>query len=429
MVDPEGGIGLPDATTVTILIPVILDPDIPADESGNPLVNTTSVTGDNTNTDEDSFTVVPEVDVVLAATAAKSYSPTSAIPDPGTQTTLTLEGGNASNVSVDTLQLQDPADPDANPNPFDYLGLTGELSVTSPEGADSFVVSVWVDGAWINAPPGSTELPAEIDPADVRGVRVTFTSTDGSIAPGQGGTVDIGLEHRENVTEISEGYVVDNDLTVIASDEGASSDPAEAQAQYTFDNAEIPLATSKIFNPDTIVAGGQSTATLTATNTSDLTLDTLSITEPGADPNPFEHGLAFDGFTDGVQWPNGATGATITYQLADASEVELTAGAPHTLPAPPEGAEVLGFTVTFTGAIVPGAEAVVPFTVTVTADTEQDADEVDHLNQIVANSTAPGGYVARRALRPPISRSTWLPECATEWIPSATTADLRLSRL
>lgn len=384
-------IGLPDATTVTITIPVIVDPDIPADESGTPLVNTTSVTADNTNTADDDFTVVPDIPVTLVATAGKSFDPSSAIPVPGTPTTLTLEGGNASNVSVDTLEFQDPADPGASPNPFEFLGLTGELEVVPPAGADEFVVSVWVDGAWINAPPGSTELPEGVDPADVTGVRVTFTSSDGTIVPGEGGSVAIGLEHRDNVGDMPSDYVAENDLSVVVSSGEDSSDPAIAEDDYVFTQADIPLAATKNFSPDPIAAGTQSTATLTATNTSDLTLDTLSITEPGADPNPFESGLAFDGFTDGVQWPSGATGATIVYTLADGSEVELVADSPGTLPAPPEGAEVVGFTVTFTGEIVPGGEAIVPFTVT--AGDDQDTEEVTHLNQIVTGSTAPGGYV------------------------------------
>lgn len=251
------------------------------------------------------------------------------------------------------------------------------------------MVSYWVNGEWVNAPPGSTELPDGVDPAAVTGVQVTVTSDEGTIVPGDGGSVVLGLEHRADLEDPPSEVTVQNDLAVIVTDEGQPSDPAEAVDDYTFDDASIPLETTKVFSPDPIAAGGQSTATLTATNTSNLTLDTLTITEPGADPNPFENGLTFDGFTDGVQWPSGATGATVSFTLASGEVIELDADAIDTLPAPPDG-EVVGLTITFTGEIVPGGEAITPFTVT--ADPAQDAAEVEHLNQIVAQSTAPGGY-------------------------------------
>ena len=118
-------------------------------------------------------------------------------------------------------------------------------------------------------------------------------------------------------------------------------------------------------------------------------MDSLRLTEPGADPNPFRNGLTFSGWGKAT-WPRGATGATVTYTFAEGPPVTLEATGPNTLPGPPEGRQPVGFTVEFTGAIVPGAEADIEFVVT--ADAEQAAEEVKHPNTVLAESTAEGGY-------------------------------------
>src|SRR5690606_653259 len=143
-------------------------------------------------------------------------------------------------------------------------------------------------------------------------------------------------------------------------------------------SAEIDLAAAKQFDPDTIAAGSSSTVTIGATNTSDRTLETLTITEPGADPNMFTDGLTFDGWGDGVQWPAGATSASVTFDYADDTSETLDTDEVDTLPDPDPAKTVTGFTVEFSGEISPGAEATIPFTVT--ADVDQDADEVEHPN-------------------------------------------------
>lgn len=153
-------------------------------------------------------------------------------------------------------------------------------------------------------------------------------------------------------------------------------------------SADLPLAATKTFDPALIPVGGSSTVTLGATNTSTRVLDSLTITEPGAGQvNPFTEGLTFDGW-GAVQWPAGATGASVVWTLADGSTVTAVAAAPGTLPDPPAG--VVGFAVTFTGPIVAGAEASIAFDVL--ADTEQAVEELTHTNIIDAASTAPGGF-------------------------------------
>lgn len=391
LTDPVDGVGIPDGTTVVVRIPVIVDPEISPEQNGVDLTNTAEIDATNTDPLTDSFTVVPNVPIELAASTEKSFAPNRAVAVPGTETTLSLTGGNASNIQVDRVTLTDPSDPTATPNPFTYLGLTGDLDVTLPAGAEQVQVDVWVDEQWQEGAPSTppATLPDGIDPAAVEGVRISFISTDDTgIAPAVSGSIDIGLVHRDTIGEAPEDPLT-NEVAATVTVGEETSDPATATADYTLSSAELPLAAAKSFDPSTIAVGQQSTVTLGATNTSDMALESLAITEPGGEPNLFENGLTFDGWANGIQWPAGATEAQISYTLADGSNVELTATEAGTLPEPPAGT-VTGFTVTFTGAIEAGAETSIPFIVT--ADEEQAAEEVEHPNTIGATSTALGGF-------------------------------------
>ena len=386
--DPPGAIGINPGTTVTVQIPVRVDPDIDASLSGQRLTNTASAQGSNTNTATGQFAVVPDIPVELAASTDKSFDPDQGIEGGSDTTTMTLTGGNASNVPVDEIVITD------SPNPpsaaFGVLDPTGTLQVTLPAGAEHVQVDVFVNGAWINGPPGPPPavLPAGVSPADVEGVRVHFISTDGAnIAPGAGGSLAVELSQDPAATAGS--YA--NDIATTVAIGPDTSDPATADAAFQITEADLPLSASKSFDPDSIAVSGTSTVTLGATNTSSRTLDSLTIIEPGADPNMFTNGLAFSGWVDPVQWPAGATGASVTYTYADGSTETLTTSQTDTLPDPSrDPAEVVGFSVTFTGPIRAGAEASVPFSVTASPD--QEGQEVQHPNTVSATSTAPGGY-------------------------------------
>lgn len=396
LADPPNSQGMAAGTTVTITIPVRVDPDIDPDLDGQDLTNTATADGSNTNEASDDFTVVPNIEATLNASTDKSFDPSSAVANPGTETTMTLTGGNASssNVPADEIVITDPNDPPGPPGAFEYLAVTGEFDVTLPAGAEQVQIDCYVDGAWVDGTPGAdASLPGSVDdPADCEGVRIHFISTNGAnIAPGASGSIDVTLAQRDNIADAGDGPTT-NEVGTIATNEDVTSSKVTADDDYTIVSSDIDLAAHKSFDPETIAAGSDSTVTIGATNTSDLTLDTLTITEPGADPNMFtgDNPVTFTGWGD-VQWPSGATGATITYTYADGSTSgELTADGPDTLPDPAAGQTVTGFSVTFTGPIVPGAEASLPFTVT--ADPNQTADSLAHPNTVSAHSTAPGGY-------------------------------------
>ena len=103
-------------------------------------------------------------------------APSSTIPAvPGRAVDWTLKPGNSSNQSVDTITVQDPANP-----PLASLGFLDMTSVdiTDPAGTTGKVVEYFVAGAW------TATAPAPLSGA--AGVRVTFT---GRFAPGVSGEV------------------------------------------------------------------------------------------------------------------------------------------------------------------------------------------------------------------------------------------------
>ena len=202
------------------------------------------------------------------------------------------------------------------------------------------------------------------------------------------------LEQRENVADLDDPLTVTNTTSsgVALGPETATSDPASATYQMV--PANLSATAGKTFSPDQVSAGDPSTVTLTGTN-SGTPVESLTIAEPGpgAASNPFPNGLTFTGFgTDGqgagVVWPADATAATVTFTYDDGTTETLTASAPNTLPQPPPGKVVTGFVVEFTGDIVVGAQATVPFTVD--TDPDQDVEELAHDNEILV-TVADGG--------------------------------------
>ena len=188
MTDPAGGQGIQAGTTIEVQIPVVVDEDISPDLNGQDLTNTATVDGTNTDPADDDSTVVPDIPIELAASTDKAFDPDNAVANPGTETTMTLTGGNASNVAVDEIVMTDPSDAQGPPGAFTYLALTGDLDVTLPAGAEQVQVDCFVDDDWVDGTPSAppAELADGLDPADCDGVRVHFISTDGAnIAPGR----------------------------------------------------------------------------------------------------------------------------------------------------------------------------------------------------------------------------------------------------
>lgn len=369
---PNGGQG-------QIFVTAQVDPDLPYSQNGVPITNTATVTAGNAPDASSSATVTPVVPLVLGSETAKSIDPASAIAAPGTPATTTLTATNTSNDPVDELVVQDPVDPTATPSPFTYLEYTGTGDVVLPPDADTVTQEYWDGTQWL-------PLDDTVDPSAVQGVRYTFS---GDIQPGATATVPVEVRQRETVTELTEETTVVNDVSssVVRGDE--QSEPVTAEDTYVISPPDNSVTASKSFDPATVSAGAPTTVTLGATSTGDPTTS-LTLTEPSpGTPSPFEGDdpLTFTGFGPsgdgaGIQWPADADAATVTFTCADGSAPSLGTTTAGTLPNPPADCVVTGFSVEFTGTIVTGGAASVPFTAD--TDPDQTVDDVTHTNEITA---------------------------------------------
>ncbi|MFC9560883.1 DUF5979 domain-containing protein [Agromyces sp. NPDC056965] len=389
------GIGQPAGTKAVVTVFVQVPADISADYNDAAIVNTVAATGTNALPVDASASITIEVPEVLDSTVQKSvddHQPdgTPGIPAlPGQPVDYTIGGGNASNRSVDQIVVQDPADGVASP--FDsYFDFTGITSITPPAGADQVQIE-WLDdaGVWHVAyatgpiPSDFTDIP-DVDPlSDVKGLRFTFSSTTGQLPPtppGEEAAIGIGAETNDTVEDIpaEQSVTVPNTASSNIVVHGDSSPPKTAPGDAVVSNTGPFVDTEKSFANPELLAGQQTTATITSTNGfRPVTSMVIQEPTPGS-PDLGEQGLSFDGFTNGVVWPPNATGATVTYVYDDGTEETLTAGAPNTLPDPTR-AGVVGFTVTFTGPITQNATATLPFTVT--------AQPVDTEDVVSTNNT------------------------------------------
>ncbi|WP_229242903.1 DUF5979 domain-containing protein [Cellulosimicrobium marinum] len=379
---------------VQILINAVVDPDIPYAADGVPITNTATVVSDNAPANQASNSITPTVPLNLDSATTKEITPEGAIASPGTPALVTLGATNTSNDPVDSLVLSEPVDPAADPNPFTYLEFTGfgpdgdGTGIAWPEGATGATVTfTCADGS---TPSDSTTTPDTLpNPPDgcvVEGFTVEFT---GDIAIGATASIPFATAQSAAVTQITDETIVTNDTASSVIRDGTVSTPVEAEDTYVLTPPNNTVTATKSFDPATVSAGASSTVTIGATNAGDPTTG-LSITEPspGTD-SPFEGDdpLTFTGWGTAddpgvVQWPTGADGASVTYTCADGSTPTVDATEPNTLPDPPGGCTVVGFTVSFTGDIVTGAEASLPFQVD--TDPDQVTDDVTHPNEITA---------------------------------------------
>ncbi|QJW35008.1 DUF5979 domain-containing protein [Cellulosimicrobium protaetiae] len=363
----------------TISITVQIDPDLPYSANGVPITNTASVVADNAPQNTADATITPDVELVLGSETTKTIVPEGALAAPGTPATMTIGATNTSNDPVDTLVVQDPVDPTADPNPFTYLEYVSTGDVTLPPNATTVTEEYWDGDSW-------EPLDDTVDPATVQGVRYTFS---GDIQPGATASVPVDVQQSDTVEDLTEPTTITNDTSSYVTHPQGESEPTTADDTYVVTPPDTGVTASKSFDPATVSAGDPTTVTIGATNTG-TPVDTLTVTEPApGTTNPFEGDdpLTFTGFGPtgdgtGVQWPSGASGATVTFTCADGSTPEIDAAAPNTLPNPPDGCVVLGFTVVFTGDLPNGATTSIPFTAD--TDPDQDVEDVTHPNTVEA---------------------------------------------
>ncbi len=186
---------------------------------------------------------------------------------------------------------------------------------------------------------------------------------------------------------------------------------------------EVSASADKSIDPDVVPAGNSTTVTITAANTSVAPVDRLWIREPatGSFPDVF----TFDGFSRGIEFPEGATSGTVAYTLADGG-TESVPFDDGVIPADPSG-EVASFEVIFQGPIATSATAALAYEITTDADLPVSALPVRHNNRVAvhvenrdAQSEATAEAVASVIPRAePVERPTPPPPPSTTTAPAA----------
>lgn len=369
IISSTGGTGL--KTNAEVLIPVKLTTNDPA-QTGKIFANTATVVADNAVQKESSMSVKAVIPETLAATGTKKFTPNSLPGRENAATSAALTVTNKSNVPVNNLTIQDPAN--LSSNVFEqYLAVDSFGSVTWPAGATRAIVSVSKDkSTWINgtaiASGQNLTLPAGVAATDVRAVRVSFQSDTATIPVDAAATVNLGMKARPAASGISASTKVTNDASMSSGAAAGTSDLVTVSDVLTFTPATLSLSTSKVFSPRTITMTGKTTAQLVATNTGSVPLSSMTIAEPtdvdsannSLSPLYSQGGMTFTGYGSNINWPVGATKAETTYYYSDKTNNTVSTTTSNQLAAPTSGKRVIGFKTVFTGSMKTGAVARIP---------------------------------------------------------------------
>ena len=385
-----GDVGLQGGDEAIVTLRVRVPPDASTADNGT-VVNTARATQSNGDSRAASVPVNIAVQQNLVATVSKDVdapngTPVTAVP--GEPVSWTIGGSNASNGPVDSLVIQDPAD--SAPDSFQYLALTDISTFTPPTGADRVQVD-WRDegGTWHTGT--DTTIPGDVlnllptDLTQVHGLRFTFRSSTGSIpatTTSGGAVITYDTVTRDNVATIPANttITVTNRASSLVTSNDASSPVVQATSTVPIRREPPSVALQKAFTESTLTAGQSTTATLLATN-GPVPVTSMVITEPDGSGDLAAQGLIFTGFAPALEWPQGASSASIQYVYADGfAEAAKTTTTTDSLPGPTAGHRVSGFTVTFTGSMPARTVATVPFTVT--------AERVDGPLNVTATNTA-----------------------------------------
>ncbi|MET0736559.1 MAG: DUF5979 domain-containing protein [Microbacterium sp.] len=373
-------VGLQAGTSdVTIIVAVRVPTGLTVQDAGT-VVNTANATASNALPVPASASVDIAVDEVLTAAASKSAQanmpagqPIPAVP--GRVVGWSLGGANTSNTTVESLTIQDPGDTASDP--FALLALTGITSLTPPAGADTVEV-FWRDagGAWASVagapvaiPPDPDDLLAGLTLTDVHGLRFVFTNSAGEIGVqpiGSGAAIQLATVTRPSVVDIPDGttVTVTDTVQVQVANGGVTSPNANASASVQIRRIKPTVEVTKEWDRTTVLSGDTRTGTIGA-SVGGAPVARMVIAEPAAGGLTLQQqGLDFVGFTTAaIEWPIGATAATITYAYADGTGAPQGTTTRDTLPAPETGRVVDGFTVEFTGLMDAAQFATLPFVV------------------------------------------------------------------
>lgn len=403
---------------VTLKVPQNLSPAWPS--AGAAITNVATISADNAASKTASAQIVVDIPVDIDVDVAKGWSPASQQFLPGVQSTVSLSLGNSSNVAAQALSLQDPkiaVDGAAtldNTNPFAIVDFTGLGTVTAPEGADTVQVDAYVYNAgswnWVPGTPGpiaDAMLPGSAAAASVGGIRLSFSdsASGATIAPkGQAGLVEFTVAQRSTNRTTGDSLVLGsaatNKVEATVTVPGQPELSQDATAPYRIDGLTVEIAAAKTIEPAEIPAGTSAGAIITAKNESNGPLQSLTL----SDTDFFTKNLTFGGFTAPINYPLGATGASVTWYYSDNSSqsAPVSNGLTPAAPTAPAAAHLTGFAVTFVGAIPPSTVVPLAFDIDAAPALVPGAigDTVSLVNTVEVTATNPAGTKKKLASAP-----------------------------
>jgi uncharacterized repeat protein (TIGR01451 family) len=416
-----GGTGIRAGDTyqvsLTLKVPQDLAPTWEA--NGDTIVNTASATATTADPVSDPASVVVTIPTDVAVDVDKSWEPASQQFEPGVASTVTLGVRNASNVEAASLEVQDPdtaSDGEAtlgDDNPFRIVDFTGFGAVELPEGADRVTVDAYVYSAgswtWVAGDTTTVEgiaLPAGVQAAEVGGLRIGFSASDGGVlaADGTPGSVELAVVQRSTDRDGDGSLVLGADVLNIASGTvtPVAGDPESgtADAPYAIGSLDVDVLATKSITPARIPAGSAARASIGARNDSNGPLTRLVL----ADEDYFTADVTFGGFAGPLALPSGATAATVTWTYSDGSSVDsvVTPGAPPVPVDAPAGEHLTGFSIAYVGAIAATAIAEVEFDIAVrsTAVADPQSSPLATLNTLVVTGDNSAGTDTAEATAP-----------------------------
>lgn len=399
-----GGTGLSVGTTAYVNVTLQVPDDFSPNDvrNGKTITNIATSSADNSTADSDSADIKVVAKQTVAAGITKSWSPSTQTTDPGEQSTITLTPRNASNVTVDSMTVQDPADStapdgatslDAN-NPFRITDFDGFGSATLLPGASSVQIDAYVEQngtwTWVTGAPGSSyALPAGVSDSQVGGLRFTYT---GSIDPAASTTIPINVTQRGTDRNTSKDITtltstVDNVAQAQTKKDDTSSAVAKGDAKFTITPIELGTSVGKSFAAGSIPAGNSTVATIKATNAKSPVKE-MKISDD-ADGTFFDQNTTFAGFTQGIAYPSGASTAKVVYHMLDGSADQSVDFADGAVPASPSG-NIEAFDIIFgssTDSIVSNASTTIKYSVATSKATVADNDSVMLNNSVTSTVT------------------------------------------
>ncbi|WP_369377589.1 DUF5979 domain-containing protein [Streptomyces sp. cg36] len=387
LTSPAGAAGLPAGVNRNVVIGMRVPVETTLAD-GATVPNSATIDADNAAKASDSADVTVRIPREVRPATTKKWTDGSAVAQSGEESLITLGVRNGSSTSAEVTRL---AVTDTTPAVFDDFDVVGIGPVERfPAGADRVRVLVCTkpvgspcaDGeftAGAEGPGPGVALPKGVDPAKVTGVRFEFTSASGARLPydATGGSVGLRLKLRDTVRSTGAPLApttrerIDNCAATTARDtvSGAVTGPRACASFDILPNIATVQGTKSYFSDTdgnytadgTAVLGTDPPVSMVlgARNTSSFPVATLTITEPSTTAvSEFDK---FDAAKARVEFPAGATSATVTVVCRDGSKpapVQLTQPpARHDLPATgcPAGSPPRQVSVTFRGTDAKGS--------------------------------------------------------------------------